>query len=113
MILGLGLAVWLFKDQGPSTAPAPDQPAALQPVARAVEPKLVIKLKDDAWIRVSVDGQVVYEGRAPRDTAQEWKPTKFVDIRTTEPAALELNLNGQPAALGAPGADGQYRVEIP
>ena len=113
-ILGIALAVWLFKDQahGP-VAPAQVTPVALQPLPRQIEPKLTIHLKNDAWLRVSVDGQVVFEGRAPRDVVQEWKPAKFVDIRTTEPASLELNLNGQPAPLGAPGADGQYRVEIP
>lgn len=113
-VLGIALAVWLFKDQGkPANAPSAT-PAALQPVARAVEPKLLIRLKDDAWLRVSLDGQVVFEGRAPRDAAQEWKPAKFVDIRTTEPAALELTLNGMTLPpLTTPGPDGQYRVEIP
>ena len=114
VILAIALAVWLFKDQDKSaSAPAPVTPVALQPMPRLIEPKLTIRLKDDAWLRVAVDGQVVFEGRAPRDAVQEWKPAKFVDIRTTEPASLELNLNGQAAALGAPGPDGQYRVEIP
>ncbi|MCM2304692.1 MAG: DUF4115 domain-containing protein [Elusimicrobia bacterium] len=85
----------------------------IQPLERSVEPALVVRLKNDAWLRVSVDGQVVFEGRAPRDAVQEWKPVKFVELRTTEPSALELTLNGQPAPLGEPGPDGQYRVEIP
>ncbi len=113
-ILAIALAVWLFKDPGKTATTAPLTPVALQPIARQVEPKLVIRLKDDAWLRVAVDGQVVFEGRAPRDAAQEWKPAKFVDIRTTEPAALELTLNGQALPpLTKPGPDGQYRVEIP
>ncbi|MDD5302956.1 MAG: helix-turn-helix domain-containing protein [Elusimicrobia bacterium] len=112
--LALGLGVYLFKDQGKGAGtPAPPAPAALQPMPRAIEPKLVVRLKNDAWLRVSVDGQVVFEGRAPRDAVQEWKPAKFVDLRTTEPAALDLTLNGQPVTLGAPGPDGQYRVEVP
>ncbi len=110
--LALGLAVYLFKDQDKDAA-APATPAALQPMPRAIEPKLIVRLKNDAWLRVSVDGMVVFEGRAPRGALQEWKPSKFVDLRTTEPAALELSLNGQAATLGAPGPDGQYRVEIP
>jgi hypothetical protein len=80
---------------------------------RSIEPALVVRLKSDAWLSVSVDGHVVFEGRAPRDAVQEWKPNKLVELRTTEPGALELTLNGQPTALGAPGPDGQYRVEIP
>jgi len=114
VLLAIGLAVFLFKDQGAKTAPAaPSAPAALQPMPRSIEPKLTVRLKSDAWLRVSVDGQVAFEGRAPRDSVQEWKPSRFVDLRTTEPSALELNLNGQPVTLGAPGPDGQYRVEIP
>lgn len=112
--LALGLAVYLFKDQGrQAAAPRLSAPAALQPMPHAIEPKLVVRLKSDAWLRVSVDGQIVFEGRAPRDAVQEWKPSKFVDLRTTEPAALELTLNGLPVTLGVPGPDGQYRVEIP
>ena len=114
VLLAIGLAVFLFKDQGKkAAAPAPSAPAALQPMPRLIEPKLTVRLKSDAWLRVSVDGQVTFEGRAPRDSVQEWKPARFVDIRTTEPTALELVLNGQPVTLGAPGPDGQYRVEIP
>ncbi len=114
LALAIGLAVYLFKDGGKTAAePAQMPPAALQPMPRQVEPKLVIRLKSDAWLRVSVDGQIVFEGRAPRDAVQEWKPSKFVDLRTTEPAALEVSLNGQPFALTSPGPDGQYRVEIP
>ena len=112
--LAIGLAVFLFKDQGKDVAPpAAVAPAALQPIPRAMEPKLVIRLKDDAWLRVAVDGQVVFEGRAPRDAVQEWKPSRLVELRTTEPAALDLSLNGLPVALGAPGSDGQHRIEIP
>ncbi len=114
VVLAIGLAVFLFKDQGKIAAPQPQvAPVALQPMPRQIEPKLVVRLKTDAWLRVSVDGQIVFEGRAPRDAVQEWKPTKFVDLRTTEPGALDISLNGQPVTLGAPGPDGQYRVEIP
>jgi len=114
VLLAIGLAVFLFKDQGKDAAsPAETAPAALQPMQRSIEPKLVVRLKNDAWLRVSVDGAIAFEGRAPREAVQEWKPVKFVELRTTEPAALELTLNGQPVTLGAPGPDGQYRVEIP
>ncbi len=115
VLLALGLGVFLFKDQGRREAAVPvsNAPAALLPVPRAIEPKLSVRLKSDAWLRVSVDGQIMFEGRAPRGAVQEWKPSKFVDLRTTEPAALELSLNGLPVTLGAPGTDGQYRVEIP
>ncbi len=114
VLLAIGLGVFLFKDQSrPPEEPAQTAPAMIQPLERSVEPVLTVRLKSDAWLRVSVDGQVVFEGRAPRDAVQEWKPVKFVELRTTEPSALELALNGQPVPLGEPGPDGQYRVEIP
>jgi len=114
VILAIGLAVYLYQDSNkPAVQPAQTAPAALQPMPRQIEPKLVIRLKNDAWLRVSVDGQVVFEGRAPKDAVQEWKPSKFADLRTTEPSALEVTLNGQPVTLSTPGPDGQYRVEIP
>ncbi|MDP3541098.1 MAG: DUF4115 domain-containing protein, partial [Elusimicrobiota bacterium] len=114
VLLAIGLGVFLFKDQNkPAPEPAQTAPAMIQPLERSVEPVLAVRLKSDAWLRVSVDGHVVFEGRAPRDAVQEWKPVKFVELRTTEPAALDLTLNGQPVALGEPGQDGQYRVEIP
>ena len=113
--LALSLALWLLKEQQtPATAPSVSvAPAALQPVPRSIEPKLLIRLKSDAWLRVTVDGQMVFEGRAPRGATQEWKPAKLVALRTTEPAALELELNGVNAPLGAPAPDGEYRIDIP
>ncbi len=114
VVLGLGLAVWVYKDQSkPAAVVQTTAPVALQPLPRAVEPKLVIKLKNDAWLSVSLDGQTVFEGRAPRGAAQEWKPAKTAILRTTEPAALELELNGAVLPLPEPGPDGEYKVEIP
>ncbi|MBI3289077.1 MAG: helix-turn-helix domain-containing protein, partial [Elusimicrobia bacterium] len=111
--LALGLFYWLFKDKNHQAAPVSVAPMALQPLPRAIEPKLVVHLKNDAWLRVTVDGQMTFEGRAPRGAAQEWKPLKFVALRTTEPAAIELELNGAAIPLGPPTADGEYRIDIP
>ncbi len=113
LLLLLFLCVYLLKDQGNKEAKhAPMAPTALRPLPQSIETKFVIRLKSDAWLRVAVDGQIVFEGLAPRDSVQEWKPSKFVDLRTTDPAVLELSLDGQPLMLGAQGADGQFRVEI-
>lgn len=114
VLLALGLGVWLFKDKGAANAPAASaQPAALQPLPRPVEPVLTIRLLDDAWLKISVDGAPVFEGRAPRGATQEWRPKGFVSLRATDTRALELSLNGAPVALPAPGPDGEYRVVIP
>ncbi|MEK7389504.1 MAG: RodZ domain-containing protein [Elusimicrobiota bacterium] len=114
VVLALGLIVWLIKDsQGPAPVATGAAPVALQPVPRAVDPLLEIRLNTDAWLMVSIDGRMVFEGRAPRGARQEWKPNKLVTVRTTEPAALDLVLNGSPIAIGAPSPEGEYRIVIP
>jgi hypothetical protein len=109
-----GMAWYMFSHRAPAAPPpAPEPPKALQPLAPTVEPVVVIKLKDDAWLRVTLDGQTVFEGRAPRGSTQEWKPAKGVGLRTTSPEAVSVELNGQPRELGAAGPDGEYRVDVP
>lgn len=113
LVLAGGLAYWLLSSRGPATpALAPEPPKALQPLPPSVEPTVVIRLKDDAWLRVTLDGQVVFEGRAPRGSAQEWKPARSLGVRSTSPEALAVELNGAPRELGPAGADGEHRIDI-
>lgn len=113
LVLAGGLAYWLLSSRGPATpALAPEPPKALQPLPPSVEPTVVIRLKDDAWLRVTLDGQVVFEGRAPRGSAQEWKPARSLGVRSTSPEALAVELNGAPRELGSAGPDGEHRIDI-
>ncbi len=114
VVLAAGLGWWLFSHRAPAApAPAPEPPKALQPLGRVAEPVLVLRFVSDAWVKVSLDGQPVFEGRAPRGSSQEWKPQKTLTLRTTSPEALALELDGAPRPLGAPGADGEYRIDLP
>lgn len=114
LIAAAGLGWWIASHRAPAArAPEPEPPKALQPLAPPAEQVVTLRLKDDAWVRVTLDGQVAFEGRAPRASSQEWRPAKTLGLRTTSPEALSLELNGQPRELGAPGPDGEYRLEMP
>ncbi|MFI5347256.1 MAG: helix-turn-helix domain-containing protein [Elusimicrobiota bacterium] len=114
LALALGLGVWLVKDRRPAPAarPAESTPRALLPLPRTIEPVVGLRANDDAWVRVTVDDNVAFEGRLPRGGAMEWKPARSVSLRTTAPAALLLTVNGVPQALANPTPDGEYRIEV-
>jgi transcriptional regulator with XRE-family HTH domain len=114
LALAVGLGVWLFKDRAPAPAGGTTEstPRALMPLARTTEPKVGLRAVDDAWVRVTVDGNVAFEGRLPRGGAMEWKPAHSISLRTTAPASLQLTVNGAPQALANPTPDGEYRIEV-
>jgi cytoskeleton protein RodZ len=107
--------VWLYKDHRPATMarPAETTPRVLMPLPRTTEPvKVALRAVDDAWVRVTVDDNVAFEGRLPRGGAMEWKPSRSVSLRTTSPASLLLTVNGAPHPLANPAPDGDYRIEV-
>ena len=114
LALAIGLGVWLFKDRraAPAARLAESTPRALMPLARTTEPKVGLRAIDDAWVRVTVDDDVAFEGRLPRGGAMEWKPTRSISLRTTAPTSLQLTVNGAPQALANPTPDGEYRIEV-
>jgi transcriptional regulator with XRE-family HTH domain len=115
-VLAVALGVWVYKDHRPSAAakPAESTPRALMPLPKTTEPaRIGLRAVDDAWVRVTVDDSVAFEGRLPRGAAMEWKPSKYVSLRTTAPASLQLSVNGAPRALANPTPDGEYRIEVP
>jgi hypothetical protein len=112
--LALGLGVLIFGDRKAKNAPPPADatPRALRPLARAIEPKVSLTAKEDAWVRASVDGNVVFEGRLPRGASMEWRPARQFALRSTSPAALQLTVNGAARALENPSPDGDYKLDL-
>ena len=113
-LLALAVGVWVFKDHraAPAAKPAESTPRVLMPLPKTTEAaKVGLRAVDDAWVRVTVDDNVAFEGRLPRGAAMEWKPAKSVSLRTTSPAALQLTVNGVPRPLANPTPDGEYRIE--
>ena len=116
LALAVGLGVWLFKDRHPAVVAkqVESTPRALMPLPRTTEPpKIGLRAIDDAWVRVTVDDKVEFEGRLPRGAAMEWKPAKSVSLRTTASASLQLTIDGVPRALVNPKPDGEYLIEVP
>ena len=110
----VGLGIWLAEDRKPpETAMEQTTPRALMPMLHAIAPKLSLHAAEDVWVRVAVDGAVVFEGRMPRGAAMEWKPTKNVVLRTTAASALSVMLNDAPSPMPAPTPDGEYRFDLP
>lgn len=113
--LAVGLGVVLFRDhKSVAKARAPEvTPRALLPLPRVAGQKVVLRAVDDAWIRATVDGDVVFEGRVPRGATMEWKPARGVLLRTTAPSSLAVTVNDVPKPLTTPAADGEYRIDVP
>ncbi|HEX4047578.1 MAG TPA: helix-turn-helix domain-containing protein [Elusimicrobiota bacterium] len=114
LALAVGLGVWLVKDRQPAAvAPqAESTPRALLPLPKTTETKVGLRAIDDAWVRVTVDDKVAFEGRLPRGASMQWTPSHSVSLRTTSPSSLQLTVNGVPQALANPTPDGEYRIEV-
>jgi hypothetical protein len=117
LALALGLAWWTVHG-GRHTGPGPAseesaRPQALQPVRTAIEPKLVLACRDDAWVQVKADGIILFAGRLPKNAHQEFLARKSIWLRTSAPEDLVLTLNGAPYRLPRPDDAGEYRIESP
>ncbi len=99
--------------EGPAPAPAPAPPEALQPLSTSREAVLIVEFKDDAWIRITAEGDVRFEGRVPRGRRQEWKSRQGFEVRIPSPDSVSLTLNGVPFSLKTPDPAGNYRIEAP
>lgn len=113
--LAIILGVWLLKDHRTASVAKPVEttPRVLMPLPKTTAAvKVGLRAVDDAWVRVTVDDNVAFEGRLPRGGAMEWTPARSVSLRTTAPASLQLTVNGAPRALANPTPDGEYRIEV-
>lgn len=114
--LAIGLGVLVLRDKGSDkqAKPAESTPRVLMPMPHAAGEATTVSLRavDDAWIRASVDGAVVFEGRVPRGATMEWKPQHGVALRTTAPGSLQVSVNGVAKPLTAPTPDGEYRLDV-
>jgi cytoskeleton protein RodZ len=114
LALGVGVTIWVLRDRAASPPPKPAEstPRALLPVSKPVETRVVVRAVDDCWARVAVDGNAVFEGRIPRGAMMDWTPTKTLTLHATVPESLQVTVNGAPHPLGAPSADGEYRIDV-
>jgi hypothetical protein len=107
------LTAWtLYRARTQPEAQSVQQPPALMPIGAALEKRLSIVFRDDAWISLRADGATIYEGRVPKNARQEWRAQRTMKLDTNRPEALELTLNGAPFRLPRPEAGGGFPIEV-
>lgn len=82
--------------------PVPSDP----PIESAPETGLTVTLniQESAWVSVTVDGDVEYEGIASPGTEQEWQANQEVTVTTGNAGGVMLSYNGNDAQpMGEPG----------
>lgn len=77
------------------TAPESEVAADTSPQTDGVE--AAIKLENDSWLRVKVDGKTEYEGILEKGTQQTWTANENVVIRAGNAGAVNLSVNNQPS----------------
>lgn len=100
-LLAAGAAVWLL-GRKPAPAPAPRQeaPVDLAPFVAIHELSLRVLARRDAWLQVEADGNLRFQGRAPAGFSQLWPAKDGYLLRTKDPSALSVYLDGKELALG-------------
>ena len=85
--------------------PAPAVRASTKPTLSAAKPVVVdIKVKDQCWLRVVVDGKTEFEGVLPQGTHRTWVANEQLTIRAGNAGGVIVAFNDQKAKqLGQPG----------
>ena len=82
--------------------PTPTVPVTLTPTPRPTEtPEVVtqidmqMRITQRAWVRVTVDGEVVQEGTLESGAVKEYQAEQSISIRTGNGGGVSLTLNGE------------------
>jgi len=82
--------------------PTPTVPATITPTPRPTEtPEVVtqidmqMRITQRAWVRVTVDGEVVQEGTLEPGAVKEYQAEQAISIRTGNGGGVSLTLNGE------------------
>lgn len=86
----------------PSPTPTPQPTATPEVVTRIT---LELRATQRAWLRITVDGQVVEEGMLEAGQERVWEADQSIAVRTGNAGGVILILNGE--ELGTMGAIGQ------
>jgi len=93
----------------PPTATLPGQaaatPAQAAPPLPAGTLQLDLTASERTWVRITVDGQVTFEGLLAPAEHKSWQGQQSIQLLTGNAAGLSATLNGRP--LGSLGARGQ------
>jgi len=101
----------------PTVPPLPQATSGVEtPEAIAVLPgeqvglQVYVTVRQRAWVRVTVDGEVVFEGRVLPGSAYQYEGEETVEILTSNGAALQIFFNQQD--LGLMGLFGQVVQQV-
>ena len=86
----------VLPDANPAAPAANTTPAAPAPQvpANANGIQLALDAREHAWVRVKVDGNVVYEGMPPIGPTMPWSAKNKISIETGNAGAFEVIVNG-------------------
>jgi len=91
----------------PVVSPSPTLSAASPPQNQL---EIVIKLTDESWLQVDVDGRVAFEGTLPKGTERKFIARTRTAVSAGNAGAVSVSVNQQPAKpLGRPG---EVREEV-
>ncbi len=100
-LLLAGSALWFLRGRG--EPPARPQPAALSAAIAPLASRNDIVLRliplRDTWIRLSVDGNLRFEGRLPREAQLPEYRAKRYSLRAASPADLQVLVDGTSTQL--------------
>ncbi|NJN58802.1 MAG: DUF4115 domain-containing protein [Leptolyngbyaceae cyanobacterium SL_5_9] len=90
----------------PDSQPAPSPVASPQPsVAPSSDIEVSVNLADESWLRVTVDGEIQYEGILPQGEQRTWTAKEQLIIRAGNAGGVLASFNGAtPQPLGNQGA---------
>jgi transcriptional regulator with XRE-family HTH domain len=72
--------------------------------------KLVVKAREDVWIEIKSDGELLFRNVLSKRSVETWKAKEKIELWVGKAQALELILNGR--KLGSPGRGVQKGVLI-
>ncbi|MFC1631841.1 helix-turn-helix domain-containing protein [Candidatus Omnitrophota bacterium] len=102
ILLLIGLIVYfryvsrVISDAGP--ARIPEVRVEVLPVAFESAQKtlnLQVRTKEECWIKVETDGQVVFQQTLAKAKLESWRAREKIELRIGKPEALELSVNGE------------------
>ncbi len=116
LLAAAGGGIWLASRRG-APAPVPGSesssvPPALAPIYGSTETVVGVQFGKAAYLRLSVDGEVRFEGIAPQGTRQEWRARRSVILRTPNPQDISLTLGGGATDFPMAGPAGDYAFEF-
>jgi cytoskeleton protein RodZ len=88
-----------------TAAPPPPSPTPKATPTPAAPVVLSLRASSDSWLRVTVDGQIAFEGTLLPGTTKTWDGTKFITVRYGNAGGVSVTVNGQ--AEGVVGQPGQ------